>query len=461
MELFKFIHHEDEPEKPAHLQGMERNAYVPAIIDELTVHIAQTFGNQKLAKMFEIGMKNTLLTTFYIEDGGKSFVITGDIPAMWLRDSTTQLRPFLLLLKKLNDKNFDQKFHDLIVGVIRKQTQLIAKDPYANAFNASAVGAGHSNDDLCQNPWVWEEKYEIDSLAYPMQLAYQVWKITGDDSFFDEQFRHNCYRILKQWTIEQNHEEQSKYRFIRQTNNPLETLPRAGKGKMVNTTGMTWSGFRPSDDACTYNYNIPANLFAAQVLNYIQEIAQEVFQDSDLLEYAQKLGQDIRQGVDQYGTIEHPKFGRMYAYEVDGFGQYLLIDDGNMPSLMSLPLTGGISVHDEVYKNTREFILSEYNPFYYVGTAARGIGSPHTPNEYIWPIALSVQGITATDKKEKLAIIQTLLNTDAGTNMMHESFHKDDPTLYTRHWFSWANSMFCELLLQQIGCTSEYLYKDK
>jgi len=394
----------------------------------------------KLRDMFKRCFASTLETTTKRLEDGSTFVITGDIPAMWLRDSSAQVRHYVTLAAA------DAELRDLIEGVIRRQTMYIGIDPYANAFNESANDERYDEDNTDLNPWVWERKYEIDSLCYPVQLSYLYWKATGRTEIFDEQYRSAVRRILQLWETEQHHGEQSSYRFQRFDCPPTDTLRNGGRGMPVNYTGMTWSGFRPSDDACTFGYLIPANMFAAVVLGYVAEIADQAYRDERLKRKAERLKEEIEFGIETYGTFIHPKYGKMYAYETDGYGNHRLMDDANVPSLLSIPYLGYRPADDEVYRNTRNFVLSSDNPYYYEGKAASGIGSPHTPDRYIWHIALSMQGLTTQDPAEAMRLLDTLLATDADTGFMHEGFHADDPRRYTRPWFAWSNSLFAEFV---------------
>lgn len=258
-------------------------------------------------------------------------------------------------------------------------------------------------------------------------------------------------RILQVFQWEQDHEENSAYRFIRKVAIATDTLLRNGKGAAVKGgTGLIWSGFRPSDDACTYGYLIPSNMFATVALGYLEEIADRVYGDNQLKAAAAHLRQQIEKGIKEYGIVETEDYGKIYAYEVDGFGQYNLMDDANIPSLLSMPYLGYRGDRG-IMQSTRRFILSEANPCYYQGKYARGIGSPHTPKNHVWPLALIMQGMTSTDKKEKEDILRMLSETDAETGLMHESMHVDDPKKYTREWFSWANALFCEWILDFCG----------
>lgn len=384
-------------------------------------------------------LDDTLARTVRPMPDGTAFVVTGDIPAMWLRDSSTQMMPYLALLQD------NPALQDLVLAVLNRQFQQIARDPYANAFNAEPSGRAHDPDDLCEDPLVWEEKYEVDSLAFPLLLAHRFWSATGRTDHVPQAIR-TARAVIGVWRTEQDHERLSSYRFRRRNCPQSDTLPNAGRGTPVARTGMTWSGFRPSDDACRYGYNVPANLCAAAALDGAAELARLV-RETELAEDAVELAADLRAATMRHGTVHHPEFGLIYAYEVDGRGNSLLMDDANMPGLLSLPLVANIPATDSVYLATRRFVLSPANPTWHRGTAAEGIGSPHTPDEHIWPIALAVQGLTSEDRTERIHALRALLSTDAGTGQMHESFHKDDPHRFTRPWFSWANAMYAELAL--------------
>jgi len=417
-------------------------------LKDLVATVHEKLGDRRnLAGMFEKCLSNTWNTTIKRKEDGTTFVITGDIPAMWLRDSAAQVRPFLLLAAK------DEDMADMIQGLVERQFACIQQDPYANAFNEAASGHGHQNDLTEMNPWIWERKYEIDSLCYPIQLAYLLWKNTGRTAQFNESFVTGVKMIMELWTREQNHENDSNYRFQRTDCPPSDTLVREGKGTLTAYTGMTWSGFRPSDDACEYGYLVPANMFAVVALRYVGEIAREILHNPELEAAAQRLAEQINEGIRQHGIVEHPEFGRVYAYETDGLGGINLMDDANVPSLLSIPYLGYADAEDPVYLSTRKLILSTANPYYFEGEAASGIGSPHTPDRYIWPIALAMQGLTSTSREEQGILLALLESTDAGTGFMHEGFHADRPGEYTRPWFSWANMLFCEFLLMVCGIT--------
>ncbi len=421
---------------------------IPQSLQTIIDHVKATFPeDKKLQKMFEQCFVNTYQTTLKPQADGTTFVITGDIPAMWLRDSAAQVRPYLIAAEH------DSEIADLIEGVVRRQFQYIIHDPYANAFNETANGKGHQSDVTEMTSYIWERKYEIDSLCYPIQLSYLLWKATGRTSQFNGTFIQGLEKILEVWKTEQHHETASPYLFERQNVRQSDTLNRGGKGSLTAPTGMTWSGFRPSDDACLYGYLIPANMFAVVVLQYAAEICKDVLGNTVIQAECEVLAAEIKSGIEKYGVLEHPIYGNMYVYETDGRGHYNLMDDANVPSLLSLPYLGWCSYDDVNYKNTRKFLLSRDNPYYYEGKAARGIGSPHTPDHYIWHIALAMQGMTTTDVEERQWILEVMKQTDGGTGFMHEGFHADQPEEFTRDWFSWANSMFSEFVLSLCGYT--------
>ena len=391
----------------------------------------------RLRKIFADTVSNTWATTLQPQPDGSVFVITGDIPAMWLRDSAAQVRPYLHLAKR------DPQFAALIAGVIKRQMKYILIDPYANAFNESANGHCHNRDKTDMGDWIWERKYELDSLCAPLKLAYDLWQTTGQTEHLGSIFVSAAKVIVRTIKLEQNH-GLSGYSFERFDCVPSDTLTNTGLGSPVGYTGMSWSGFRPSDDACTHHYLIPSNMFAVVALECLAKLP---LNDKALATQAQELADTMRIGIETYGKVQHPRFGTIYAYETDGLGNHNLMDDANVPSLLAIPYMGYCDKSDPTYLNTRAFVLSEDNPYFYQGRAASGIGSPHTPTAYIWPISLCIQIMTSTSNEEQLAILETLMATDAGTGLMHEGFHKDDPSLFTRPWFAWANSIFAEAVL--------------
>lgn len=412
-------------------------------LNEIAQQYAAKIKDEKLSEMFVRCFMSTFETTANVEKDGSCFVITGDIPAMWLRDSSAQVNHYLPFA------GVSEEAYRIISGLIRRQIGCILTDPYANAFNRNPDGKGQTKDKTdFKSPHVWERKYEIDSLCYPVRLAYRFWKIAGATSHFTPELQRALVTVVDLWTLEQRHKN-SNYFFKRRFCPKSDTLSNNGRGAPVAYTGMTWSGFRPSDDACEYGYHVPSNMFAVVVLGYISEIASVVYGDFELSRKALKLKKEISNGIETFAIARH-NGKEIYSYETDGYGNHNLMDDANVPSLLSLPYLECCCKADELYINTRAYILSSLNPYYYEGKTAKGIGSPHTPKNHIWPISLCMQGLTSDDKDEIYNIIITLRDTDAQTCFMHESFHKDKPEKFTREWFSWANSLFAELVIRYL-----------
>lgn len=403
--------------------------------------IASRFsGREDLKKLFCNCYGSTLESTVR-RNGDSVFIVTGDIPAMWLRDSSAQVRHYLPAAAG------DAETAGLIAAVLRRHWTYIHLDPYANSFNEEPNGNGHRDDQTVQNPWVWERKYEVDSLCYPLELAWLYYTATGRSDVFGPDYLRAVRCILDVWRTEQYHEN-SPYTFRRENCPPSDTLAENGRGTPVAFTGMTWSGFRPSDDACRYGYHIPGNMFAVMALRHTAEILQTVSGQDALAREALLLADEIDAGIEAYGIFRHPEFGPMYVYETDGLGHVLLMDDANVPSLLSIPYLGYRPASDPVYQNTRRFVLSRHNPYYYSGPFARGIGSPHTPENRFWPIALAVQGLTSTSRAEMDQIAAMLVSTHAGTWHMHESIDVCDARIFTRPWFAWADSICAEFLVR-------------
>lgn len=390
-----------------------------------------------LKRMFHQCFLNTVETTVRPTSEHDTFVITGDIDAMWLRDSTAQVLHYVRFCD-------DPAIAQLVEGLIRRQIDCILIDPYANAFNPTANGRSWAKDRPGQSPWVWERKYEIDSLCYPLLLAWRYYKATGSLTFLTQRFHQALMTIADVWCCEQHHEN-SPYWFERDDCPASDTLSNGGSGTPVGYTGMLWSGFRPSDDACMYGYLIPSNLFAHHALAYAITFA-ELLKDFTLKERLCRLRSEIGQGLSKHAIVHLANFGEVYAYETDGLGHYNTMDDANVPSLLSLPYLGICAKNDPLYVRTRAYILSKANHCYAEGIYAKGIGSDHTPAGYIWPIALCMQAMTTDNDHEIASILKMLLTTHDGTYFMHESFDPNHPETFTRPWFAWANSLFGELI---------------
>jgi meiotically up-regulated gene 157 (Mug157) protein len=398
------------------------------------------------AELVDAAVRRTVTDAISLLPDGTAFVATGDIPAMWLRDSAAQVRPLLAAAH-------EPEVAELLSAVSRRQLEYVALDAYANAFNATPSGAGYHRDFADQSPWVWERKYEIDSLAWTFDFATRLFRATASTAHLDETWLRAVTAALDVMEIEQDHTK-SGYTFGRPDVPAHDTLSHAGRGAPVGHTGMTWSGFRPSDDACEYGYLVPSNCFAAVALEGVAEIATDVFGNAALTNRVAQLAAEIRAGVAEYGVLQHASLGRVYAYEVDGLGNSAFQDDANVPSLLSLPYLGWCAADDPTYLATRSLVLSDANPRFYTGRTGVGVGSQHTRGGWVWPLAIAMRGLTSTDSAERVAALEMLEATTGGTDRMHESFDVNDPRRYTRGWFSWADMTYVDLALMTVGMSS-------
>ena len=399
-----------------------------------------------LAWMFENCFPNTLDTTVHYainEDGDDdTFVYTGDIHAMWLRDSGAQVWPYVPFAKD------DEKLRKMVRGTILRQFRCICIDPYANAFNFGPTGSEWESDYTTMSPLLHERKYEIDSLCYPIRLAYYYWKVTGDSSIFGELWMEAVSKILRTFREQQRKDDKGPYRFMRNTNRQYDTVCNDGYGNPVKPVGLIASVFRPSDDATLFLFLVPSNFFAVSSLRKIAEVIADVNHNNAFAAEFSSLANEVEGALRKYAICHHPKYGDIYAYEVDGFGNQLLSDDANVPSLLAMPYLGDVSVDDPIYQNTRRFVWSEDNPYFFRGRVGEGIGGPHIGYDMVWPMSIMMKAFTSKDDDEIEKCLQMLVDTDNGTGFVHESFNKDDAANYTRAWFAWQNTLFGELVLK-------------
>ncbi|MEM7484561.1 MAG: glycoside hydrolase family 125 protein [Bacteroidota bacterium] len=425
---------------------LDKRTFISSEVEKLILEIKSSVRDKELAWMFENCYPNTLDTTVdYEVINGKpdTFIITGDIDAMWLRDSTAQVWPYMPLIQK------DEKLKNLIVGLINRQVKCVLIDPYANAFYKDLSKVSKWNDDIPKTvPGVHERKWEIDSLCYNIRLSDGYFNLTGDASIFDDSWDRAMKLIVKTFRAEQREDGTSPYKFIRKTSKMTDAPLFEGAGRPIKYTGLICSMFRPSDDATMYPYLIPSNLFAMLSLRQLAKIYDEVLKDSEFAKECKDFANQIENAVNKYAISEHLDFGKIYAYEVDGFGNKVFMDDANVPSLMSLAYLDKKFTGEATYKNTRAFLISDFNPYYLKGKVAEGQGSPHTGKEKIWPMGVILRALTSTDKSEIKKCLKMLKSSHVGTGFMHEAFHKDDAQNYTRDWFSWANTLFGELVIK-------------
>jgi len=423
-----------------------KRRFKSAAVERTIERVKSSIGNKELAWMFENCFPNTLDTTvdFEMVNGRPdTYVITGDIDAMWLRDSSAQVWPYLPLTKE------DETLRQLVAGVINRQTRCVLKDPYANAFykNENKISEWKS-DATDMKPGVHERKWEVDSLCYTIRLAHGYWKTTGDTSPFDDQWQQAVLRIPQTFREQQRKHGRGPYHFQRNTSTPSDSLPGGGYGNPAKPVGMIFSMFRPSDDATIFPFLVPSNFFAAVSLRQAADMLEQIRHEPAAAADCRALAVEVEEALRNYAVANPMGLGSVYPYEVDAFGNSYCIDDGNIPSLLSLPYLGAVKTTDPLYVSTRRYVLTSRNPYFCKGRAAEGPGGPHVGIDMIWPLGIITRGLTSTDDQEIRSCLETLQETHAGTGFMHEAFNKDDPKKFTRSWFAWANTIFGELVLK-------------
>lgn len=434
---------------PSKRPPVEQRLFISTAVEKKIKEVQQLLkGNPRLAWMFANCFPNTLESTVHyriIDGEDDTFVYTGDIPAMWLRDSGAQVWPYVQLA------NDDPRLKKMLRGVILRQLKCINIDRYANAFNDGPTGAGWQSDATDMQPDVFERKYEIDSLCYPIRLAYWYWQVTGDASIFGDLWLHAVDNILLTFHEQQRKEGLGPYHFFRMTDRTYDTVGWQGYGAPVKPVGLIASVFRPSDDRTSLPFLVPSNFMAVSSLRKVADVLERVNHLPEKANDCRALADEVEHALKEYAVVDHPKYGKIYAFEVDGFGNRLLMDDANVPSLLAMGYLGDVPLDDPIYQNTRRFVWSEDNPWFFRGKAGEGIGGPHIGYNMVWPMSIMMKCFTSQDDDEIRWCMRTLLKTDAGMGFIHESFNKDDATDFTRPWFAWQNTLFGELVLKLIA----------
>ncbi|HWU96846.1 MAG TPA: glycoside hydrolase family 125 protein [Sphingomonas sp.] len=424
-----------------------QRGFVSKAVEAEIKAVKAKIADPELAWLFENCYPNTLDTTVRlgtVDGKPDTFVITGDIDAMWLRDSSAQLQTYVHLTPR------DADLRRVFQGAIQRQARCILIDSYANAFtpdptaksNLSAV-----NDKTDMKPGVAERKWEIDSLAYTMRLAHSYWTATRDKTPFDALWAQGAARAVATFREQQRKDGPGPYHFQRVDPSPTETLMFGGYGAPTRKVGLIHSGFRPSDDACVFPFLIPSNLFAVSALRMLAQVHNEARGDTAAAQEALALAAEVQAALDAHGKMPDGKGGQVWAFEIDGYGNAIFMDDANVPSLSGLPLLGAADKRDPLYVRTAALAWSERNPYFFKGKFGEGIGGPHIGMDMIWPMSLITRALIHDDDATVMQCLKWLKASHGGTGFMHESFHKDDPANFTRSWFAWANGLFGDLIL--------------
>ncbi|TRX95634.1 hypothetical protein FHL15_003592 [Xylaria flabelliformis] len=441
------------------------------VVPEVEAAINDMKGRVKdpdLFRLFENAFPNTLDTTISWKGFASNstteeltFITTGDIVAMWLRDSANQMRSYKSLLKANTSTD---SLAGLFRGAINLQARYIIQNPYCNSFQAppeSGLPPQHNGaaDTDAVSPsysssFVFECKYELDSISAFLQLSSDYYEKTQDAAFFGkfkwiqavQTILNVAQGLLVGTYADDGSVNTSPYTFQRTTTAGTETLSNSGIGNPVKSgTGLVRSAFRPSDDATIYQLFIPANMQFSSYLSKCAAIMKPL--NADLANKMTTLANSVKNGINKYGKVNHPTFGQIYAYEIDGFGSSNLMDDANVPSLLSAPILDFLDASDKTYQNTRKFVLSTWNPYYMHGPVINGTGGPHVGPGRAWPMSVITELLTSSDDSEIISGLHTLVSSTDGLGLIHESVNTFDASRWTRQWFSWANGLFGEMLL--------------
>lgn len=440
-------------------------------LEDTLVRMETVIKDPDLYRMFQNAYPSTLDTAIkwkgYAADNAEeelTFIITGDIDAMWLRDSSNQLQSYRPLLTASSNSN---SIASLYRGVINLQARYLLTSPYCNSFQPPiesgiepAPNESASEDTVFpaySNSSVFECKYELDSLGAFLQISEDYYRATGDYEFFGkfkwtsavEAVLKVAHDMMTPTYGPEGEVLQSPYTFTRLTSRATETLANDGLGNPVaNGTGLIRSGFRPSDDATIFQLFIPANMMFSAYLASTSEIMSKLntTTSASLAQQMSDLSTSLRNAIEAHGTVYHPTHGKIYAFEIDGFGSTTIMDDANIPSLLSAPFLG-YRVNNETYANTRSLILGATNPYFMRGPVINAIGGPHLGPGYAWPMASIVRILTSDDDEEITNELRQIVSSTDGLGLIHESVNSFNQSDWTRQWFSWANGLFGQMIL--------------
>ncbi|TVY36000.1 Meiotically up-regulated protein 157 protein [Lachnellula occidentalis] len=416
-----------------------------SIVEDTITDMKSVIKDPDLYRLFQNSFPNSLDTAVKWKGVAANnsneeltFLITGDINAMWLRDSANQMQSYLPLVTANSSKN---SLASLYRGVINLQARYILEAPFCNSFQPpveSGIGPSKNQDTpddftpAISTNIAFECKYELDSLAAFLELSADYYEATTDIDFFRNfQWVDAINTIIATTesllvgTYSSNGSVNTlPYTWQRTTTSATETLDNSGRGNPVqDDTGLIRSAFRPSDDSTTYQLFIPANMMFSRYLDSASKIMANISNQRNLANHMHNFSGRIRDAITKHGIVNHPTYGSIYAYEVDGYGSQNIMDDANIPSLLSAPFLGYLDQNDKVYQNTRKMIFSKDNPYYMRGPVINAVGGPHAGYGQAWPMASIVRIFTTNDTAEITTALQELVSSTDGLGLIHESIN--------------------------------------
>ncbi|KAI0921582.1 hypothetical protein AcW1_004489 [Taiwanofungus camphoratus] len=422
---------------------------VETVINDMTSRLK----DPDIARLFENTFPNTLDTTikYFNSTENLAFIITGDITAQWLRDTGNQLAQYHSLL------SMDPELATLVKAIINNEARYVSQYPYCSAFQPpSESGLSPTVNDWAigvivnppvDNQTVYECKWELDSLCSFVKLSRSYYQATNDSSFMNDEWHSAISQIFRviyeqsQATFDPNWNLVSYYNWTGSAGSLAPSVDNYGNGEPKAYTGLVGTSHRPSDDQSIFAFLTPANAMLTVELDYLADILESAGQAGTVSQLARQYSRIITDAI-WNSTLVNGRF----AYETNGFGGVYMMDDANVPSLLSLPYLGFLNKTHPAYVATNKMLMSRANPYYVVGKNFSGIGGPHEDAWNPWPMAL-VSAIYGTDDDDEImSYLYLIANNTAGLGLIHESINIYDAS-YTRPWFAWANSYFAEMLL--------------
>ncbi|KAH8827769.1 Six-hairpin glycosidase-like protein [Flagelloscypha sp. PMI_526] len=445
----------------------ECRTFSSVAVEEVIANMTSRLKDPDLARLFENTFPNTLDTTvkYFNKDQNLAFIITGDITAQWLRDTANQFAHYLPLL------SLDQELAALVKAVINNEARYVAEYPYCGSFQPppeSGLSPSHNDwaDGVTVNPpvnnqTVFECKYELDSLCGFLKLSRGYYNRTQDASFINDNWKSaidQVFRVINeqsQASFDENWNWVSYYNWTGGNGALSPRVPNGGNGEPKGKNGLVGTHHRPSDDISTYAFLTPANAMLSVELDHLASMLDAVGQLSNISTQAKEWSERISKAVWDTTLVDN-----VFAYETNGLGSRYVMDDANVPSLLSLPYLGFLKKDHPAYLATKKVVLSRQNPYYAEGASWKGVGGPHVDPWHPWPMA-SISAIFGSDDDEEiLDLLYRVANNTGGLGLIHEAVSIYNSSVWTRPWFAWANSYFAEMLLDLADRKPALIFND-